>query len=97
MSQIIASNLIGGGITLAVSVVFYVLAGKQLRKEAAELRRLSEMVLHSLEQAGLVQFVRDANGKITGLNIVVKLAGSEMKAHGGVVGVRNAGTGRNGE
>lgn len=60
----IVSVLIGAGVAWLAACVYYKKAGNELRQEATELRRLTNLVLHGLEDAGLVKPNRDASGKI---------------------------------
>jgi len=69
--------LVGGAITWFVSRYHYVRAAKELSQEAAKLRRLSTMVLRSLENAGLAELNRDASGEIIGL---VLRSGAQLTA-----------------
>ena len=59
-----ALGVLAGGF---FGLFFYVKAGKQLTQEAAELRRLSTLVLKGLESAGLVKWSKDENDRITGI------------------------------
>ena len=68
--------LIGGVITWRVSLFYYKKAGDELKQEATnlmqeaiEVDRLTNLVLHSLENAGIVELVKDASGKSTGIKI----------------------------
>lgn len=69
--------LIGAAVTWLVTWLYYKKAGDKLMQEATELRRLTNLVLHSLEDAGLVKLKRDTSGKIIGLIIELsaKLSG----------------------
>jgi hypothetical protein len=58
---------IGGVITWLVSRHYYKKAGDQLKQEATELRRLTNLVLRGLEDAGSVRLKRDTSGKVIGL------------------------------
>jgi len=65
--------LLGGGITLAVALVFHLIASHSLGEQASALmesasrsERLVEKVLAGLEEARLVDLVRK-DGKITGI------------------------------
>ena len=49
------SIAIGGGITLSASWLFYILAARDLRREAADLRRLNIALIHLLNNAGVVE------------------------------------------
>ncbi len=75
-------SLIGISIAL-VSLGIAFGSGEVLRQEAAELRRLTKLVLRSLEEAGLAELNRDASGKIIGL--VVKLS-SKLTGRGRLSG-----------
>ena len=63
------SVVIGGAITWLVSWLYYRRAGSELRQEAAELRRLTTIILNALEAAGLAELSRDSVGRIVGLTI----------------------------
>lgn len=65
----IFSVIVGGLITWFASKYFYIKAGKELREEADELRRLNVLMLRALENAGLAHFHRDDENNITGLQI----------------------------
>ncbi len=58
--------------TWSVAARYYRLAGQGLATEAAELRRLSTLILRGLEEGGVVTLSRDASGRIIGL--VIQLA-----------------------
>ena len=60
--------LIGGVITLLVSLVFYVPAARSLKRETARLRRHTTLILRGLEEAGLVEYHRDERGDIVGIS-----------------------------
>lgn len=68
--------LIGAGVTWLAAWLYYKKAGNKLRQEATELRRLTGLVLHSLEDAGLVKLKRDASGKMVGLIIEASAKGT---------------------
>jgi hypothetical protein len=53
--SVLIGNLIGGGISLAVSTLFYVLAARGLKEEAAHLRRLNISLIHLLQNAGVIE------------------------------------------
>ncbi len=60
--------MLGGGvITLLCSWLFYAKAARGLKSETAELRRLTTLVLRSMEEAELAELNRDESGRITGL------------------------------
>jgi hypothetical protein len=52
---------------------YYIQAGKELTAEAAELRKLTILILRGLEAAGLVEYNKDGSGNPTG--IVFKMTG----------------------
>jgi hypothetical protein len=60
---------IGGVITWLVSWYYYKKAGDELKQETTELRRLTNLVLHGLEDAGSIKLNRDTSGKVIGLII----------------------------
>ncbi len=64
--------LIGGAITFLVSLIFYVPAARSLKRETTKLQRHTEMILRGLEEAGLVEYRRDAQGEIVGIEIKVR-------------------------
>ncbi len=59
----------GSAVTWWVARVYYKRAGLELAREPRELRRLSTLILHALQEAGLVKFTKDAGGNIAGLVI----------------------------
>jgi len=86
--SVIVSVFIGAIVTWFVARVYYKKAGDALRQEATELRRLTKLVLHGLEDAGLIELNRDASGTPIGLivKMSVKLRGSgSMSAKGKVI------------
>lgn len=66
--------LVGGLIGWGISHYYYVESGKDLEKEAGELRHMSTIMLRGMEQAGWVKLSRDATGRITGM--VIELRGT---------------------
>jgi hypothetical protein len=68
--------LLGGLITWLVSWLYYRTSARELRAEAAELRRLTTLMLRGMEHAGWVRLNRDAEGRITGGFIEILLSGS---------------------
>lgn len=60
----IVSGLVTGVITCWF---FYWLAGKDLRREASDLRQLNILTIRALAHAGLAEFNFDAQGKPIGL------------------------------
>jgi len=79
--------LIGAGVTWLAAWLYYKKAGNELRQETAKLRRLTTLVLHSLEEASLVKLRRDESGKIIGLVIYgsAKLIGEGLVSGKGEV------------
>ena len=74
--------IIGVGVTWLVTWLYYKKAGDKLRQEATELRWLTNLVLHGLEDAGLVKLNRDPTSrKIIGL--IVELS-TKRSSVGGV-------------
>jgi hypothetical protein len=64
----ITTSLIAGLVSGAVvSWIFYRLAGRDLAREAEQLRQLNIMTIDALEAARIAQVTRDATGKPTGL------------------------------
>ncbi|MES1993261.1 MAG: hypothetical protein V4457_06580 [Pseudomonadota bacterium] len=59
MIEMIVSVLVGGVITFFVSRHYYKRAGDDLRLEARSLHKQTQLILVSLEQAGLVVLTRD--------------------------------------
>lgn len=62
--SLIITSVIGGLITGAL---FYFLSGKQLKREAQQLNRLSTLILHSLKESGLVDLNYGSAGKVIGI------------------------------
>ena len=67
--------------TWLLAARYYHLAGRDLTTEAAELRRLSTLILRGLEEGGVVKLNRDASGRIIGL--VIQLAASGVAGSAG--------------
>lgn len=59
MIEMIVSVLVGAGITFFVSRYYYKRAGDELRQEARSLHKQTQLILLSLEQAGLVVLARE--------------------------------------
>jgi uncharacterized membrane protein YciS (DUF1049 family) len=74
----VLSMIIGAAITWLVARHYYIRAGKELKQESAELRRLTTLVLHSMEDTNLAELNRDSSGRIIGLVLKsgIMLAGS---------------------
>jgi len=60
---------ISGVITWLVSRHYYKKAGDELKQQATRLECLNKLILHGLENADVVELVRDASGKPTGITI----------------------------
>ena len=66
-------GLIAGGIiTFFVAGFCYERAFKRLKNEIAKLRELNIRLLCKMEEAGLIQWNRDSQGHIVGLDIKLK-------------------------
>ena len=61
--------LVGGAITWLVAWYYYSRASRELNEEAAELRRLNNLMLRGMENAGWVKLNRDESGKVVGFII----------------------------
>jgi hypothetical protein len=61
--------LIGGAITWLISWLYYKKAGDKLKQEAVELRRLTNLILRSLGNAGIVELAKAGYGEPTGIRI----------------------------
>ena len=59
----------GGFITWWTSRSYYLKSSKDLLNESQELRRLNQIMLLGMENAGFIDLSKDASGKITGLNV----------------------------
>lgn len=70
----IVAVIIGGIVTGLFSKYYYARASKDLNKEASKLIKLDNLILRSMEEAGLVEYTRDEQGNIKGL--VIKVSGS---------------------
>ena len=72
--EIFVPLAVGSGITWFFAWVYYERAGRELKHESAELRRLNGILLSGLENAGLMKIARDAEGNPTG--VIVEAAAS---------------------
>jgi hypothetical protein len=71
----ITTGLISGLVTGTLTCwFFYWLSGKDLKREAEDLRKLNILIIRALKEAGLADANFDANGKPRGL--VLKLRAS---------------------
>ncbi len=71
--DIIASIVVGGLITVAVAWAFFYVGSQQLRKHVDHLITLINIILRSLENAGLAELNRDEDGNIVGLVVYLEL------------------------
>lgn len=62
----ILSVIVGGLITWLCSRRYYIKAGQELKTETAVLRRLNEIMLHAMEDSGMVKLNRDGSFNIIG-------------------------------
>jgi len=74
----IVSVLIGAGIAWLATWLYYKKSGDKLMQETTELRRLTNLVLHGLEDASLVKLNRDKSGKIIGLIVELSTKGRSV-------------------
>jgi hypothetical protein len=72
LSLFVLGNLIGA----LVQWLFSRQSSKELREEAAQLRRLNEMVLRVMEKEGWIELQRNEEGEITGLNFKQEVGGT---------------------
>ncbi len=61
----IISVLFGGLITGIFAHLYYVKAGKELKKETKELRSLTEFIGKKLHDSGVIELPTDDNGRST--------------------------------
>lgn len=66
-------GLVGGFVT---SLYFAWQSGKELRAESAELRKLLNITLRVLADAGMVDLVQDEHGNVTGRYVDLKATGA---------------------
>jgi hypothetical protein len=62
---------IGGIITWLVAWYYYRKAGQELKQEAAELRRLNNLMLHGMEHADWIKLTRNNFGQILGFEQII--------------------------
>jgi hypothetical protein len=97
----LAGIVAGGLITWLASRHYYLRAGADLSREAAELRRLTELILGALEVAGLVELDRDPSGVPIGMRIrsagggvsyesLTRVSASSPVSTEGLAGVRSS-------
>jgi hypothetical protein len=71
----LVSLFVGGLITWLAARCYYMKSSEDLRNESKELRRLSEIVLLGMENAGFIELNKDLSlgeMKITGLSVTVR-------------------------
>lgn len=68
------SFLLGSVVTLICAAVPFILSSRQLIAETKRLRTLSNLILSSLEAAGIAECRRDSAGEIVG--IIISATGS---------------------
>ena len=76
---ILVPLLIGVAATWFFSWMYYVHAGKELRHEAAEPRKLTLLMLRAMENKGWVEWSRDSFGNPIGF-VFTDTGGATMKA-----------------
>ena len=64
--------IIGGMITFFIANYYYGRARKGLKNEVTKLRELNIRILWKMEQEGLIEWSRDSQGNIVGLDIKSK-------------------------
>jgi len=67
--SLILGFILGGAVGLLVSNLRYARARSKLQTEVTKLRDLNIKILRHMEDAGLIIWNRDSQGRITGLNI----------------------------
>ncbi|MFN2491153.1 MAG: hypothetical protein ABR529_15775 [Actinomycetota bacterium] len=68
---------------VVLSILFFVRSGLQLRDESKRLRAKTDMVLHGLEDAGLVRWKKTPDGEVFGIKITLKGSATESDSAGG--------------
>lgn len=64
----IVSGIVSGIVSsMIVGALFYRLGGKDLKREANELRRLNILIIRALDQAEMIDVSYDETGRPTGL------------------------------
>jgi hypothetical protein len=62
-------TLVGGLIGLATSHVYYLRAVSDMQGDAAERKRVEELIFRAIENIGSMNYVRDEAGKVVGVQI----------------------------
>ena len=81
--------LLGIAAGWGISAYYYDKSGKDLAREAAELRKLNTIMLNGMEQNGWVKLNRDQNGNITGMQFQMKGDGKASAVGSGELTVHN--------
>jgi hypothetical protein len=88
MNSVVA-GLISGLITGTLTCwVFYWLAGRDLKREANDLRKLNILTIRALVQAGLAEVNVDAQGNPVGLRYTLKAESGTFTLSGSVADLR---------
>jgi hypothetical protein len=69
MSAIIVGFLTGIVSSALIAAIFYCLSGRDLAKEASDLRKLNLLLIRALHNAGVIEATFDDKGKPRGLVI----------------------------
>lgn len=72
MIEAIIGTVAGALITFLAAHLYYVRASADLTNEANQLRNLNHLILRAMEDAGIAEFSRDANGNIVGMRYNIK-------------------------
>jgi len=82
-------GIIFGVISLLASYVFYVMATRDLKKEASELRHLSNLMLLGMAKQGWIRLNWDKTGeKIIGFENVINVGVGELRMQGHLAAVK---------
>lgn len=78
---------LGGLIGWLISHRYYLKSGKELVTEAAELRRLSTLVLRGMEEANLVEWTKDDTGRVTGItfHLQAEVGAATIRGHNTII------------
>lgn len=90
MNEFVLAVIAGVVSGLVVSGLFYLLGGRDLKREALGLRKMSNLITRGLEEAGLVKFNRDEHGEAIGMRfeehveaaIGIQVSGSDRLRRG---------------
>jgi hypothetical protein len=65
--------------------IFFVISGRQLKKESAKLRHLNELLLRGFHNAGVIDVIVNESGEPISLNVkLVGVAGGTVTATGDI-------------